>query len=152
MSFKSSLVKAAIKLTPDAVVLWVANTVLKDIAELSDFNFDLDVRSVYARATLVGETDPIEIWVDGFGIISDEESHRLIVQQAKSNKVWLDNIFSRIVGKEWKIPELPQYKPYIDLAAEVLKTESPQAETEREPEQQNPESMLEQEPEKVMDA
>lgn len=146
MSFKSSLIKAAIKLTPDALVLWVANTILKDIAELSDFNFDLDARSAYVRATLVGETDPIEVWVDDFGILSDEQSHRFIIQQAKSNKLWLSNILSRIVGKEWKIPELAQYKPYIDLAAEVLKTEAPQPEAEIERERE-PEPETEVEPE-----
>jgi hypothetical protein len=136
MSFKSSLVKMAIKLTPDAMVIWVANKVLKGIAEISAFNLDLDSRKAYVQATLLGEAEPIEVWLDGFAIVSDEESHQLIIHQAQSNRPWLSNILSRVTGKAWKIPDLPQFNNQIELASELLKAESPEQEQEQEQEQE----------------
>ena len=136
MSFKSSLVKMAIKLTPDAMVIWVGNIILKGIAEISDFNFDLDSRKAYVQATLLGEAEPIEVWLDGFAIVSDEESHQLIIHQAQSNRLWLNNLLSRITGKAWKIPDLPQFRSQIELAAELFKAESPAPEQEQEREQE----------------
>ncbi|WP_367025904.1 hypothetical protein ABZN20_16000 [Methylococcus sp. ANG] len=44
MSYKASLVKLAIKWTPKFLVLWVANIILKGIAELTYFAFDIDTR------------------------------------------------------------------------------------------------------------
>ena len=128
MSFKTSLVKIAIKLTPNIVVIWGANIILKGIAELSEFIFDLDTRSAYVQITLFGEAEPIEVRVDGFTIVSDEESHQFIIQQAQSNRLWLNNILSRIVGKAWKIPENPQNKAQIEFVAELLEAESPEQE------------------------
>ncbi len=129
MSFKTSLVKFAIKLTPDILVKWVANIVLKDIAEISDFIFDLDSRIVYVEITLLGEVEPIEVALNDFSIVSDEESYQLIIQKAKSNKLWMNNILSRIVGKPWAIPATPEYKTQLDLVADLLKADSPQQET-----------------------
>jgi hypothetical protein len=125
MSFKSSLVKIAIKLTPDIVVRWAANFILKGIAELSAFRFDLDTRQAYLQGTLYGESEPIEVWLEDFAIESDKESHRLIIHQARSNRPWLNNLFSRIAGKSWNIPATPQFYDQIELAAEVFKTENP---------------------------
>jgi len=128
MSFKSSLIKVAIKLTPNIIIRWVANLILKGIVELSEFNFDIDTRTAYVQATLYGEAEPIDIWVDGFAIISDEESHQLIIHQAQSNRPWLNNLLSHIVGKALKIPGIPQYQDQIELVSELLKKDSPEQE------------------------
>jgi hypothetical protein len=128
MSFKSSLVKTAIKLTPNKMIIWVANIVLKGIAELTDFNFDFETRKVYVQTTLYGEAEAIEVWLDGFAVVSDGESHKLIVQQARSNRPWLNNLLSRIVGKEWKIPAIPHKTAEIELIAELFKAESSERE------------------------
>ena len=124
MSYKTSLLKMAIKLTPDIIIIWVANRVLKGIAELTAFSFDIDTRKVYVQTKLCGETESIEVWVDGFGIISDEYTYQFIIQQARSNKLWLNNILARFVGKTWKIPVIPQLTAYIELIAELLKIEN----------------------------
>ncbi len=126
MSYKSSLIKIAIKLTPNIMILWVANIILKGIAELTEFNFDLDARKVYVQTMLYGETEAIEVWVDGFAIISEEESYKFIIQQAQSNKPWLNNLLARFVGKAWKIPVIPQLAAHIGLIAELLKAETPE--------------------------
>lgn len=128
MSFKSTLVKIVIKLTPNIIVIWVANIILKGIAELSEFNFDLDTRTAYVRTTLYGEAEPIDIWVDGFAIISDEDSHQLIIHQAQSNRPWLNNLLSHIAGKSLNIPAIPQYQDHIELISELLKAENPEQE------------------------
>lgn len=120
MSFKISLTKAVIKWTPNKLVSWIANIVLNDIAELLDFNFDLDARKSYVQIQLVGESETIDVWLDGFAIISDDGSYKLIVEHAKSNRIWLNNILSRIVAKQWKIPVTSQTKPYIEFIAELL--------------------------------
>lgn len=128
MSFKSSIVKMAIKLTPNIIVLWVANHVLKGIAELSDFNFDLDTRTASVQATLDGESEAIDIWIDGFAIVTDEESHKLIIEHAQSNRPWMNNLLARIAGKAWKIPAIPQYQEHIELVAELFSPENPKPE------------------------
>jgi len=123
MSFKISLTKAVIKWTPNKLVSWVANIVLKDIAELQDFSIDLDARKSYVKIQLVGEPEAIEVWLEGFAIISNEGAYKLIIEQAKSNRTWLNNILSRIVAKEWKIPAPPQIEPYMKFMAELLSYE-----------------------------
>jgi hypothetical protein len=125
MSVKTSLIKTAIKCTPNMMVLWVANRILKGIAELTEFSFDLDARTAYVQTTLYGETEMIEVSLEGFAVISDGDSHFLIVQHARSNRLWLNNLLSRITEKAWKIPVIPQYQAYIGLIIELLKAEIP---------------------------
>jgi len=115
----------AIKLTPNIIVIWVANIILKGIAELADFNFDIDARKAYVQIQLLGESETIEVWLEDFAIISDGESYQLIIQQAQSNRIWLNNLLSRITRKAWKIPVLPQFAAHIALVAELLKDERP---------------------------
>jgi hypothetical protein len=121
MSFKTSLIKMAIKWTPNMMIIWVANLMLKGIAELTDFSFDLEARKAYVQTTLFGETETIEVWLDGFAVVSDEESYKFIIQQAQSNRPWLNNLLARIVGKAWKIPVIPQLAAHIELISELLK-------------------------------
>ena len=128
MSFKSSLIKIAIRWTPKRLIVWVANIILKDIAELADFIFDLEARKAYMQIQLVGESEMIEISLEGFGIVKNEKSYKLIIQQGQSNRLWLDNLLSRIVGKAWKIPVTSQMTSQIELIAELLKAESPEQE------------------------
>jgi len=128
MSFKSSLLKVAIEWTPTFMVLWVANIMLKGIAELTDFSFDLDTRKAYFQTRLYGEEEIIEVWLDGFAIVSDEESRKFIIQQAQSNRPWLNNLLAHFVGKAWKIPVIPQLAAQIELITELLKVEDPEQE------------------------
>jgi hypothetical protein len=128
MSFKTSLIKMAIKWTPNMMIIWVANLMLKGIAELTDFSFDLEARKAYVQTTLFGETETIEVWLDGFAVVSDEESYKFIIQQAQSNRPWLNNLLARIVGKAWKIPVIPQLAAHIELISELLKAESSEQE------------------------
>ena len=123
MSFKSSLLKTAIKLTPNKMIIWVANFILKDIASLTDFDFNLDTRKLYVQVQLVGESEAIEVWMDDFAIVRDGESYEFIVQQTKSNRIWLHNLLAKIAGKKWKIPVIPQLAAYIGTVAEVFKAE-----------------------------
>lgn len=124
MSFKSNLIKIAIKWTPNKLILWVANIILKGVAELMAFSFDLEERKAYIQLQLAGESETIEVWLEGFGIIRDEESYKLIIQQAKSNRLWLNNLLSRIAGKAWKIPVTTQLTAHMDLITELFKADS----------------------------
>jgi hypothetical protein len=128
MSFKTSIIKMAIKLTPNILIVWVANIILKGIAELTDFSFNLETRKVYVQIQLLGESETIEVWLDDFAIVSDGESHEFIIPHAKSNRLWLNNLLARIVGKAWKIPVTPQLAPHIELISELFKAESPKQE------------------------
>jgi hypothetical protein len=128
MSFKTSLIKMAIKLTPNIMIVWVANIILKGIAELTDFSFDLEARKVYVQIQLLGESETIEVWLENFAVVSDGESHEFIIHQAQSNRLWLNNLLARIVGKAWKIPVIPQLAAHLELIAELFKAESPEQE------------------------
>lgn len=125
MSLKASLIKLAIKLTPKGLVSWVANKKLKGIATLEGFNFDLDARKAYVCTQLDGEAEAIEVWVDGFAVVRDGDSYEVIVEQAQSNKPWLNTLFSRVTGKAWKLPVPPRFAPQADLVAELLKPRHP---------------------------
>ncbi|MFZ2727299.1 MAG: hypothetical protein WAX77_13680 [Methylococcaceae bacterium] len=120
MSYKTKIIKLAVKWTPKAMVLWVANKVLKGIAELLDFNFDIEARTVYVQTKLYGETETIDVWVNGFAVLNVGKSYQFILEQAQSNKPWLNNIFALITGKPWAIPVLPQLAPYMGLVAELF--------------------------------
>jgi len=121
MKIAISLTKLVIKWTPRKLISWVANIVLKDIAELSHLDFDLETRTALIKVQLAGEPENIEVSVDGFSIISDEGSYHFILEQATSNRLWLTNILAHITGKKWKIPEAPQFAPQIKFIAELLK-------------------------------
>lgn len=130
MSFKASLIKTAVKLTPNKMIVWVANFILKDIAELKNFNFDLETRELYVQIQLLGESETIEVWLEDFAIVSDGDSHNFIIHQAKSNRVWLHNLLARIAGKNWKIPHIPQLAAHMELISELLKAELPKKQQE----------------------
>ena len=124
MSIALNLTKLVIKWTPRKLISWVANIVLKDIAELTRLRFDLESRTAYIQVQLVGESETIEVWVDGFAIIPNEDSYKFVIDKANSNRLWLNNILSRITGKTWKIPNTPQFAPQIAFIAELLKADS----------------------------
>ncbi len=124
MSLKASLIKIAIKWTPKALILWAGNIVLKGIATLTDFEFDLDRRKAFIRTRLQGEAEPIEVWLDNFVLLQDGETYHLMLNEARSNKVWLGNLLDRVTGKAWKIPEVPLLQPHLGLMAELLKPRS----------------------------
>jgi hypothetical protein len=107
------------------VALWVANMMLKGITELNDYSIDFDERKAYVQTTLYGEEETIEVWLDGFAIINDGESQSFIIEQAKSNRPWLNNLLARVVGKAWKIPVIPEFTSQIEIITELLKAESP---------------------------
>jgi hypothetical protein len=125
MSFKSSLIKIVIKLTPNALIIWVANFVLKGIAELTEFNFDLDARKVYVQTRLYGEEQTIEVCLEDFAVFNDGESYRFIIHHARSDRPWLNNLLARVLGKAWKIPELPHLTAQLELIAELFKAKAP---------------------------
>ena len=131
MSFKSSLVKMAINWTPKTLVLWVGNLVLKGIAELTDFKFDLDTRKAYVQTTLYGEAEPIEIWLNNFTVRREGEAYYFILEQGLSNKPWLSNLLAKIAGKGWKMSVPPQFKAHVELLAELLKADA--ADTAQDP-------------------
>jgi len=121
MKIAINLTKLVIKWTPRKLISWVANIVLKDIAELSHLDFDLETRTALVKVQLAGEPESIEVSVNGFSIISNDGSYQFIIEQAESNRLWLNNILSRITGKKWKIPDAPQFAPQIKFIAELLK-------------------------------
>ena len=121
MSIKSNLIKIVIKLTPNMLIVWVANFILKGIAELLAFNFDVDARTLYVQTRLYGENDTIEVVLEDFAVFNDGESYRFIIHHARSDRAWLNNLLSRVIGKAWKIPALPQFAAQMDLVAELFK-------------------------------
>jgi hypothetical protein len=125
MSIKSSLLKTVIKLTPNVLIIWVSNLVLKGIAELTRFNFDVDARTIYVQTRLYGEDGTIEVCLEDFAVFHDGESYRFIVHHAKSDRPWLNNLLSRVIGKAWKIPEIPQLTAQLEVIAELFKTKPP---------------------------
>lgn len=126
MSYKTRLIKLAIKWTPNSMIIWVANKVLKGIAELEAFEFDLDARKVFVQTRLCGEPETIDVWLDGFAIVNEEGRYAFVLEHAQSNRLWMNNILARVVGRAWKIPVLPQFAAHIALVAEVFAAKTPE--------------------------
>lgn len=120
MSYKASVIKLAIKCTPTKLIVWIANYVLKGVAELQDFSFDLDSRKLYAEVLLLGESESIRVWLEDFAVLKQDDSYQVLLSQAKSNRLWLDNIFARFTGKAWTIPVPPPLVTHMDLLSEVF--------------------------------
>jgi hypothetical protein len=114
-----------IKLTPNLLIIWVSNIILKGIAELTEFSFDLEARKVYVQTRLYGEKETIEVFLEDFAVFSEGDSYRFIIHQAKSDRPWLNNLLAHITGKAWKIPAIPQLTAQLELLTELLNTETP---------------------------
>lgn len=112
-------------MTPNMLIKLVANIILKDIAKLIGFNFDIDTRQLFVQVHLAGESETIDVWLEDFSIISDADSYKFVMQQASSNRVWLNNILSRIVRKEWSVPVLSEMTSHFEFVAEIFKAERP---------------------------
>lgn len=123
MSLKISLAKTLIKWTPKKLIAWVANILLKDIAEITQLSFDLDARATFVQIQLVGESETIDVWLEDFAIISVDGSYKLLIKQARSNRLWLGNILARIIKKEWDIPVPSQLAAQFEFVAELFKAE-----------------------------
>lgn len=123
MSYTVSLIKTAIKLAPIKPVLWLANYKLKGIVTLHALDLDFDAKKVYVQAQLFGETETIDVWVEGFGMLYKEASYYLLIKTARSNQLWLNNLLTHIAGKPWKIPVIPQIAAYMGLVYELFKHE-----------------------------
>ncbi len=121
------VIKIGAKLTPKILVSWVANIVLKGIAEFSTISYDLDARTAYVEVTLYGEDEPIEIAVDGFEIRGEKGDYKFILHEAESNKPWMNNILVRISGKEWDIPDVPKYRLQLEVIANLLRANEEEA-------------------------
>ncbi|MGD0961086.1 MAG: hypothetical protein ABSB19_14870 [Methylomonas sp.] len=121
MSIKSNLLKIIIKYTPSQLIIWVANLVFKGMAELIEFNFDLEARKIYVKTRLYGEADTIEVNMEDFAVFHDGVSYRFIIHHAKSDRPWLTNILSHIIGKAWIIPAMPKFTSQLEILAEVFK-------------------------------
>jgi len=52
----------------------VSNIILKGIAELTEFSFDLEARKVYIQTRLYGEDETIEVCLEDFAVFSEGES------------------------------------------------------------------------------
>ncbi len=128
MSYKSTLVRFAIKQTPKKMVLWLANKKTKDIAELTDFSFNLEERKLYAQMVLAGEEEAVDLRIEDFTLVAHEESFRISFHQVQSNRPWLDALLMKfLLDREWKVPE-----KHADLIHELLASEDPEQEESEE--------------------
>lgn len=125
MSIAANIIRFAIKITPNSLIVWVANHVMKGIAELTQFNFDLESRKVYVQSRLYGEDFTIDVVLEDFAIFNDGESYRFVLHHAHSDRPWLQNILAKFVGKAWKIPALPGFTKPLELMAEVFAARPP---------------------------
>jgi len=111
----------AIKLTPNILIIWVSNIILKGIAELTEFSFDLEARKSTFKQDSTVRKKRLKFGWKILLFFNDGESYRFIIHQAKSDRPWLNNLLSRIIGKAWKIPAIPQLTAQLELLTELLK-------------------------------
>jgi hypothetical protein len=126
MSYKTSLVKMALNNTPKSMVLWAANKKLKGVAKLMDYSYNSEERKLYTQMVLDGEEEPVDVFLEGFTIVVDEGLYKLVFQQARSSRSWLDVLLNKVLlSREWKIPESK-----IGLVQELFEVDDPESNSE----------------------
>lgn len=119
MSYKSTLVKFAVKQTPKKMMLWLANKKTRGVAKLTDFHFNSAERKFYVQMVLTGEQESVELWIEDFTLVAHEKSYKLVIHQAQSTRPWLDNFLRNFaLNRELKIPE-----QHADLIHELLNSD-----------------------------
>jgi len=79
-------------------------------------------KSTFKQDSNGEEKKTIEVWLEDFTIFNDGESYRFIIHQSKNRiRPWLNNLLSRIIGKAWKIPAIPQLTAQLELLTELFK-------------------------------
>ncbi len=102
------------------MVLWAANKKLKGVAELIDFSFDSEERTLYAEMVLQGEDEPINVLLEEFSVITHEERYLLLIHKVQSNRPWLDGFLNKVIlEREWKIPD-----SQIELVQELFDSDN----------------------------
>ena len=120
MSIQATLIKAIIKMTPSFIITLGANLILRGIAKLNFFHFDLDNRRLSVATRLAGEPEDIVLNLSEFGTIRQGNKYYFILRRAESNKLWLRNLMGHITHRRWPIPNIPQLAPYMGLVNELL--------------------------------
>lgn len=99
------------------MILWGVNKKLKGLAKLTDFCLNCDEEKIYTQLILAGEEEPVDIWLENFSLITNEEKNIFIIHQTKSNREWLNTLLTKtILEREWKIPD-----SQVDLIQELFK-------------------------------
>jgi len=105
MSFNSSLIKFAYKITPKTIVYLVVNSYLKGIVKLIEYDVNFNERKILSKVHLEGEEGEIEVCLEDFALIKSGDHYKFVIQQVESNRPWLNKALSRfILGQEIKIP------------------------------------------------
>jgi len=126
MSYKTSLVKMALNNTPKTMVLWAANKKLKGVAQLRDYSYNSEERKLYTQMLLDGEEEAVDVFLDGFTILVDEGIYKLVFQQVRSSRPWLDVLLNKVLlSREWKIPESK-----MELVQELFEVDNPENDSE----------------------
>ncbi len=104
------------------MVLWAANKKLKGVAQLNDYSYNSEERKLYTQMILDGEEEPIDVFLDGFTILVDEGIYKLVFQQVRSSRSWLDALLNKVLlSRAWKIPESK-----IGLVEEFFEVDNPE--------------------------
>ncbi len=126
MSYKTSLVKMALNNTPKSMVLWAANKKLKGVAQLRDYSYNSEERKLHTQMVLDGEEESVDVFLEGFTILVDEGIYKLVFQQVRSSRSWLDALLNKVLlSREWKIPESK-----IGLVQELFEVDDPESNSE----------------------
>jgi hypothetical protein len=75
---------------------------------------------LYAEVLLLGESESIRVWLEDFAVLKQDDRYQVILSQAKSNRLWLDNLFARFTGKAWTVPVPPPLATHMTLLSEVF--------------------------------
>ncbi len=128
MSYQSHIIKFSYKMTPKKLVYWLVNSQLKGIAKLVEYDIDFNGRKILSKVQLEGEDESIDVTLEDFTLIKNGAQYTFAIQQAHSNKIWLNNAMSKaMLGREIKIPE-----KYSQLVQDLFSFHFPDPEDKQE--------------------
>jgi hypothetical protein len=102
-------VRALLRGSKDAALAFTArkflNTRLRGIGEVSDLSIDTEKRACQLRLDLLGEAEPIDIYITKYALKRSGEKTMLTVVGATASRKWLAAALREfVVGQTFAIP------------------------------------------------
>ena len=80
--------------------------VLKPYGELTAFKFDSSQRSAEAEIMLKGETQPVQLRIGSYDLISEGDRTFVIVKNLVTSREWMTRLAQDfVVGKRFELPQ-----------------------------------------------
>jgi len=84
----------------------VINPLVKDYGEIIEFCLNAEKREIHIKVLLVGEKEPVELNIQGYDLIEDDENPCIVIKKCTTSRQWMTALSEKFLcGKELPIPK-----------------------------------------------